>query len=181
MSDLNKCFERQQFSNGYELANGVRLHTENGVRFQIPPDVIKRHLGVGHFVELRIDSPRFSIHEEDAVHCSCPNCDGELSKPILRHEHPHSLQPTPQGKIPSRGWGEDFWVKISVRVDDYFKAEVDNVLVETRRHGLSLGDTIYFHVDNVLAEHPIQRGELVSHMDATDLKELAVWVGQMKQ
>jgi len=44
--------------------NGVAMHAENPDNFQIPPDVIKRHVSPGQFVELRIDSPRFSVHED---------------------------------------------------------------------------------------------------------------------
>ncbi|MBT5019374.1 hypothetical protein OAF98_03655 [Planctomicrobium sp.] len=181
MNQLHAIFNEQQFANEYELANGVELHRENGSRFQIPPDVIKRHLTAGQFVELRIDSPRFSIHEEDAVNCSCPNCDGEFSKPILRHEQPATLAPLPKQEVPSRGWGEDFWVKIEDQVDDYFIGPVDNHLVESRLHDISLGDQIVFHRDHILALHPIHRSEIVSRMDASDLKELATWLGEMNR
>lgn len=174
-------FNEQQFANEYELANGVELHSVNGPRFQIPPDVIKRHLSSGQFVELRIDSPRFSVHEEDAVNCSCPNCEGELSKPILRHEQPATLMPLPKQEVPSRGWGEDFWVRIEDRVDDYLIGQVDNQLAESRLHDISLGDKIVFHSDHVLALHPIHRGEIVSGMDTSDLKELASWLGEMNR
>ena len=52
MPTLEQQFNQQQFSNGYELVNGVAMQAENGDRFQIPPDVIKRHVGVGQFVDL---------------------------------------------------------------------------------------------------------------------------------
>ena len=64
---LKRHFDQQEFSNGYGSVNGVAVHTENGDRFQIPPDVIKRHVSVGQFVELRINSPRFSAHEDARV------------------------------------------------------------------------------------------------------------------
>ena len=49
---LQQQFDRQQFTNGYELVNGVTMHAENGERFQIPHDVLKKHVTIGHFVEL---------------------------------------------------------------------------------------------------------------------------------
>src|SRR5258707_12831311 len=58
--DLKRQFNEQRFANGYELVDGVAMHAENGERFQIPHPVLKKHVGVGHFVELRIDSPRFA-------------------------------------------------------------------------------------------------------------------------
>ena len=45
-------------ANGYQLVNGVAMHAENPENFHIPPDVIKRHVTRGQFVELRIDSPK---------------------------------------------------------------------------------------------------------------------------
>ena len=53
---LEQRFHDQQFANGYELVNGVAMHLESPENFQIPPDVIKRHVRAAHFVELRIDS-----------------------------------------------------------------------------------------------------------------------------
>ena len=61
---LQHQFDSQQFSNGYQLVNGVAMHTENPDNFHIPPEVIKRHVRPGQFVEIRIDSPRFSVHED---------------------------------------------------------------------------------------------------------------------
>ena len=58
---------------------------------------------------------------------------------------------------------------------------VDNPLVEARLHGLSQGDEIVFHQDNILAVHDIHRHEMVAGMDAIDLKELAQWLGQIKR
>jgi hypothetical protein len=66
MPPLQQQFDGQQFSNEYQLVNGVAMHTENPENFQIPPQVIKRHVRPGQFVELRIDSPRFSVHEDVA-------------------------------------------------------------------------------------------------------------------
>ena len=56
------------------------MHAENPENFQIPHPVLKKHAGVGHFVELRIDSPRFSVHEDAAEKCYCPTCLGEATK-----------------------------------------------------------------------------------------------------
>jgi hypothetical protein len=102
-SNLYQQFDSQLFANGYELVNGVAMNTENPEKFHIPPDVIKRHISVGQFVELRIDSPRFSVHEDAPEQCSCPTCNGEMTKPILRHDHPASLVPLPKQNVLSRG------------------------------------------------------------------------------
>ncbi len=178
MNNLQQQFNDQQFSNEYQLVNGVAMHTENPENFQIPPDVIKRHVRPGQFVELRIDSPRFSVHEDDAAKCTCPSCNGELSKPILRHEHPASLVPLPKQNIPSRGWGEDFWVKVSERCGNHFRSVVDNPLAEARLHGLNQGTEIFFHADHILAVHDIHRQEVVAGMDEADLKELTKWLAE---
>jgi hypothetical protein len=167
---------QQQFPNEYELVNGVAMHAENGERFQIPPDVLKKHVAVGHFIELRIDSPRFSVHEDAPEKCQCPSCNGELTKPILRHEQPASLVPLPAQNVPSRGWGEDFWVRVSEREDQVLRGIVDNPLYETRLHGLQDHDEVLFHEDNILAIHDLHRQELVLAMDEADLKELVKWL-----
>ena len=64
MTRLQQRFDQQEFPNGYELVNGVVMHAENGEQFQVPPDVIKRNVQAGQFVEVRIDSSRFSVHED---------------------------------------------------------------------------------------------------------------------
>lgn len=179
--NLERQFSGQHFSNGYQLVNGVAMHTENPENFHIPPEVIKRHVRSGQFVELRIDSPRFSVHEDAPEKCFCPSCNGELTKPILRHDHPASLLPLPKQNVPSRGWGEDFWVKVIERSEQLFLGIVDNPLVETRLHGLKQGDELVFHEDHILAVHDIHRQELVAGLDVADLKELAQWVGQMRR
>ncbi len=176
MTSLQQQFETQRFANDYKLVNGVFMHAENPEHFLIPPDVIKRHLQPGQFVELRIDSPRFSVHDDAAEQCSCPSCNGEMTKPILRHEHPASLLPLPEQQIPSRGWGEDFWVRIEERSQEYFQGTVDNPLAESRLHGLNIGDRLVFHADHVLAVHNLHRRELLAAMDAAALKELADWL-----
>jgi hypothetical protein len=173
---LRQRFEEQCFTNDYALVNGVALHAENGERFQIPHAVLKRHVGVGQFVELRIDSPRFSVHENASEKCTCPSCNGQMTKPILRHEHPASLLPLPTQHVPSRGWGEDFWVRISQREGQFLKGILDNPLVESRLHGLQQGDELLFHEDHILAVHCIHRQELVLGMGPTELKELARWL-----
>ena len=177
---LRQQFEEQSLANGYELANGVVLHAENGERFQIPHPVLKKHVGVGHFVELRIDSPRFSVHEDAPEKCTCPSCNGQMTKPILRHEHPATLLPLPKQQVPSRGWGEDFWVRVTERDGLFLKGIVDNPLVESRLHGLNAGDEIVFHQDHILAVHSIHRQELVLDMDPEELKELARWVASQR-
>lgn len=176
MNNLLKQFNDQQFSNEYQLVNGVAMHSENPENFQIPPDVIKRHVKPNQFVELRIDSPRFSVHADAAEKCSCPSCNGELTKPILKHNQPASLVQLPKQNAPSRGWGEDFWVRIIERCDNYFRGVVDNPLVEARLHGLNQGDEINFHADHILAVHDVHKQELVAGMDEADLKELTQWL-----
>lgn len=177
---LERRFDDQRFSNAYQLVNGIAMHAENGDRFQIPPDVIKRHVRPGYFVELRIDSPRFSVHEDAPEKCPCPSCNGDMSKPILRHEHPASLVPLPELNAPSRGWGEDFWIQVSERVGKHYIGMIDNRLVEARLHGLDRGDSIVFHEDHILTVHDIHRQELVAGMTTSDLKELAQWLGSQR-
>ena len=173
-------FQAQQFSNDYQLVDGVTMRTENPDNFQIPHPVLKKHVGVGHFVELRIDSPRFSVHEDAVEKCYCPTCNGEATKPILGHEHPASLLPLPKQDMPSRGWGEDFWVQVTGRDGEYFLGVVDNPLYEARLHELRQGDSVCFHEDHILAVHGSHREEIVLGMDAADLKTLAHWLGEQR-
>lgn len=177
---LKQQFDSLHFPNDYQLVNGIAMHAENPENFHIPPDVIKRHISPGQFVELRIDSPRFSVHEDAPEKCSCPSCNGEMTKPILRHSHPASLVPLPKQNVPSRGWGEDFWVRVEERSESYFRGTVDNPLVEARLHNLKQGDEIVFHEDHILAIHDIHRQELVIGMGVADLKELAQWVASLR-
>lgn len=179
-TSLRQQFLRQVFPNGYELVDGVAMHAAHGDRFQVPPDVLKRHISAGHFVEVRIDSARFSVHEEDVEHCSCPSCHGEMSKPILSHDQPASLVPIPKQEIPSRGWGEDFWIRITERDGSFLKGVVDNPLIETRLHDLRAGDEVVLEERHLLAIHSSHRGDLVSGMTADELKELVTWLGSMK-
>jgi len=181
MTTPEQHFDSQQFPNDYQLVNGVRMHSENPEHFQIPPDVLKRHVKPGQFVELRIDSPRFSAHDDAAEKCSCPSCNGEMTKPILSHDHPASLRPIPKHNVPSRGWGEDFWVKVTERSGSFLSGVIDNELVESKLHELRQGDLIFFHEDHILAVHDIHRMELVSGMNVDDLKELVAWLGEMRR
>jgi len=181
MPSLQQNFDSQQFANGYELVNGVEMHRENGDNFRIPPPVIRRNVNSGQFVELRVDSPRFSVHDDSLEKCSCPSCDGEMTKPILRHENPASLVPLPDQNVPSRGWGEDFWVRVTDRDGEFLKAVVDNDLAESRLHEIRLGDEIVIHEDHILALHPTARPQLLLSMDADDLKELAEWLGNQRE
>ena len=178
---LELHFQAQHLANSYELVNGTAMHAENPENFQIPHPVLKKHAGVGHFVELRIDSPRFSVHEDAAEKCYCPTCNGEATKPILSHDHPASLVPLPKQDVPSRGWGEDFWVRVSERDGEWFLGVVDNPLYEARLHELHQGDSVIFHEDHILAVHGSHREEIVLGMDADDLKTLAQWLGTQRQ
>lgn len=174
--NLSTAFKIQQFDNGYELVDGVAMHAKNGDRFQIPHPVLKKHVRGGHFVELRIDSPRFSAHPDAPEKCTCPMCNEETSKPILSHEHPASLVEVPPRDVPSRGWGEEFWAQVVERDGDFYRGRIDNPLHEASLHGLSLGDAIVFHDNHVLAVHGIHRQQMVGEMDADDIRELARWL-----
>lgn len=181
MNNLQQQFDDQQFSNEYQLVNGVAMHAENPENFHIPPEVIKRHVRPGQFVELRIDSSRFSVHEDAMERCTCPSCNGELTKPILKHDHPASLVPLPKQNVPSRGWGEDFWVRVTERSGSCFRGIVDNPLVEARLHGMKQGTEIIFREYHILAVHNVHRQELVAGMDEADLKELTQWLAELQR
>jgi len=173
---MHRSLDHQTFENDYRLINGVEMNAENPEHFLIPPQVMKRQLRENHFVEIRIDSTRFSMHQDDAAQCACPSCNGALTNPILSHAQPASLVDLPDETAPSRGWGEDFWVQIQSREGDVFCGLVDNDLIESRLHGLRRGDQIFFHADHVLAIHNIHRQDMVSTMTIEDLKELASWL-----
>ena len=180
-ASLEQFFEQQKFDNGYVFIDGVEMHAENGDRFQIPHPVLKRHVSEGQFVELRVDSPRFSAHPDAPESCTCPHCDEEASKPILSHNHPATLLPVPEQNVPSRGWGEDFWVQVTERDGCYFKARVDNPLYEARLHGISADSEILFHENHILAVHGIHRVELLAQMDEDELRELAEWLASQEE
>ena len=169
----------QNFPNGYELVDGVVMHSQNPKHFRIPHPVLKKHVSVGHFVELRIDSSRFSVHPDAPEQCECPSCHGDASNPILSHDQPASLLALAVQDVPSRGWGEDFWVQVRQSEDGLFKAVVDNPLYESRLHEVRLGDEIVFHSDHILAVHPTHRQEMVMGMSEADLKQLVQWLGTL--
>ncbi len=172
-------FQEQRFANGYELVDGVLMNQQNPDQFRIPHPVLKKHVSAGHFVELRIDSARFSVHPDAPEQCECPSCHGNASKPILSHEQPASLVPLAAQDVPSRGWGEDFWVQVRQSDDGYFNGVIGNPLYELRRHEVSLADEIVFHADHILAVHPTHRQEMVMGMDEADLKQLVKWLGTL--
>lgn len=173
---LHDNFVHQEFSNGYQLVDGVAMHAENGDRFQIPHPLLKKQVASSFFVELRVDSPRFSMHPDAPEKCPCPHCNEEATKPILSHEHPATLLTLPKQDVPSRGWGEDFWARVSEREGDYFKGTVDNPLYEARLHELDQGTEILFHSDHILAIHGIHREDMVLGMNADELKEFVQWL-----
>ena len=177
--DLQFQLAKQTFANGYELVNGVVMHHQNGMQFQIPHPVLKKHIAAGYFVEVRIDSARFSVHPDAPEQCVCESCKGVASKPVLSHEQPASLVPLPPQEVPSRGWGEDFWVKVVERRGDVIRGIVDNPLCEARLHEIQQGHEIFCHLDHVLAVHPIHRQEMVLAMDEADLRQLVEWLGTL--
>ena len=177
--NIREQFQQQRFANGYELVDGVAMHEQNGGRFQIPHPVLAKHIAESHFVELRIDSPRFSVHPDAPEKCTCSLCNEEAAKPVLSHQQPASLVTVPPQNVPSRGWGEDFWVQVIARDGELFRGVVDNPLYEARLHGLKMGDEICFEVRHVLAVHPIHRQEMVMSMDEHDLRQLVNWLGTL--
>ena len=180
MSPLADDFTSQQFTNGYELVNGVQMNAENSEFFHIPPDVLKHQIQEGFFLEVRIDSPRFSVHEGADATCTCPVCNGEATKPILGHDHPASLVLLPPQNIPSRGWGEDFWIQVVDIDDTTIKGRVDNPLAETRLHGIEQNSELLCTLDHVLSIHPSHRLDMVSSMTPEQVKELAEWLASLQ-
>ncbi len=180
MPSLQQQFDRQQFPNGYELVDGVKKHAEYPETFPIPPDVLKRYLGAGHFVKLRILSPRFTAHPDAPEKCICDLCQGEARLPIWDNEQPASLEPEPTLSF-SRGYGEDFWVRITERSGEFFKGIVDNTLSETPLHELQKGDTIVFHEDHILQFHMSQLMEIVYTVDEADTENCAKWLESLLQ
>jgi len=181
MTPLDQQFDAQQFANGYVLVDGEQMHAESPENFLIPPPVIKCHVRAGQFVELRIDSPRFSVHEDAPQKCECPSCNGEITKPVLRHAQPETLEALPTENVPSRGWGEDFWVQVQGRSGEFLRGVVDNSLVEARLHGITRGTAIVFGEAHILAVHDSHRQELVSEMTVAELKELAQWIASQRR
>ena len=163
-------------ANGYELVDGVRMHAKQGDRFQIPHSTMRRHVGVGEFVEVRIDSPRFSIHPDAPVQCECPQCNEATTKPVICHEEPASLVAVPTQSAPARGWGEQFWVRITSRAGEWVTGVVDNPLHETRLHELDLGDTLRLHESHILAIHRIHYNDLLLRMNEEELITFGQWL-----
>ena len=176
MASLENEYQQQRLPNGYELVNGVQMHEEMGDRFQIENPWFKKYAGPDHFVEIRIDSERFSAHPDAPEKCECEFCNEEATKPILCHEEPASLIELPPQDVPSRGWGEQFWVKVSQRDGVFLKGCVDNELYESRLHEIQRGDEIVFHEDHILIVHGMHRDELVLSMTDGDLQEFGRWI-----
>ena len=169
-----------QFANEYDLVDGIQMHEENPEHFHIPHDLLKKYLAVDQFIELRIDSPRFSVHPDAPEACTCPVCSGEARKPIIGHPIPMSLMKVQGTPVPSRGWGEDFWVRIVSRDGEQLQGRVDNHLHETKLHGVEFNDVIEFTFDHVLAIHPLHREALVLSMAPEEVKEFAIWLGSLR-
>jgi hypothetical protein len=165
-----------QLANGYELVDGVQMHVEQGDRFQIPHTTMKRHVAIDDFVEVRIDSPRFSIQTDAHVQCECPQCNEPTSKPVLCHEEPTSLVPVPAQSAQARGWGEQFWVKITSRAGEWLTGAVDNLLHETRLHDLKRGDLLTFNEDHILAVHRTHHNDLLLRMNEAELIAFGRWL-----
>lgn len=170
-----------QFANEYDLVDGLQMHSENPEHFHIPHRLMKKYLGVGQFVELRIDSPRFSTHPDAPEACNCPVCNGEATKPIIGHPFPLTLINIEPDPVPSRGWGEDFWVEVVERDGNRLKGRVDNRLHETKLHKIEFNSVIDFQMDHVLAIHPIHREALVLSMNADEVKEFSIWLGTLRE
>ena len=170
-----------QFANEYDLVDGVAMHLENPDYFYIPHRLMKKYLTLGQFVEVRIDSPRFSTHPDAPESCSCPVCNGEATKPIIGHPFPLTLVNIEPDQVPSRGWGEEFWVEIVARDGEQFQGRVDNRLHETKLHEIEKDSVIEFHENHVLAVHPIHREALVLSMTPEEVKEFAIWLGSLRE
>ena len=172
---------KPSFENGYALVDGVKMHAENHDHFHIPHELLKKYIVAGFYVELRVDSPRFSVHPDAPDQCPCSICKGDASKPIISHHHPRSLVDLPKNEIPSRGWGEDFWVAVIARHGNRFTGRIDNELYESRLHGLSFNDTLEFQADHILAVHPFHRHDLVRSMKPAEVKVFAAWLGEQQR
>jgi hypothetical protein len=61
-----------------------------------------------------------------------------------------SIQPGSLVKICARE-AERFWVQVTTRTGNHLSGRVDNDLVYTERHGLTLGDTVTFETRHVYA------------------------------
>jgi hypothetical protein len=99
-----------------------------------------------------------------------------MTKPVLCHEEPASFVNIRRQPVPSRGWGEQFWVQISARHGKFLQGRIDNTLYESRLHGLSEGDVICFWEDHILAVHGCHQEEIVRAMDDDDLADFRDWL-----
>ena len=162
---LEQHFHDQHLANGYALVNGVRaarpVRRPLRDRQSVVSQARRRRATSSKCASTRHASlpilmprPTVSVHTAKSRR---PNRSCATSnRPSLR---PISPQP-----VPSRGWGEQFWVKIVEREGQYLAGEIDNPLYEARLHGLNLGDTIYFHEDHILIVHSSHGREIVSRM-----------------
>ena len=169
-------FEETVFNNGYKLVDGVEMNRLHGERFAVVNPWFKKHVREGEFVEIRIDSDRFSAHPDASPGCDCELCGEEATKPILSHEQPLSLLEVPRQPVPARGWGEEFWVCITEREDTWLRGEIDNYLYESKLHGLDQGTTIVFRESHILSVHPVHNSDIMSRMDDDDCQAFGQWL-----
>ena len=169
-------FREMSLPNGYVLIDGVEMNRRFGDRFAIVNQWFKKHVSVGEFVEVRIDSDRFSAHPDAEPGCPCELCGEEVSKPILSHEQPVSLLAVPPQEVPSRGWGEEFWVKVTERDDSWLRGVIDNHLYETKLHGLHEGDEIVFQVDHILSIHSSHNEAIMMRLSEDDRQQFSQWL-----
>jgi hypothetical protein len=78
--------------------------------------------------------------------------------------------------VPSRGWGEQFWVLVTETDGDLRVGVIDNPLRETALHELQLGDEIVFHENHILAIHPSCRDDLLANMTDDQLARFGEWL-----
>ncbi len=165
-----------QLPNGYALVDGVKMHAAQGDRFQIPHVAMRRHVAAGDFVEVRIDSARFSVPPDAHAQCDCPQCNEPTSNPILCHEEPGSLVPIPRQQVPARGWGEQFWIHVTAREGEWLTGLIDNRLHESRLHDLHQGDSLTIHEDHILAVHRSNHQDLLLRMSQDELVAFGQWL-----
>ena len=180
MEKLKTLFQHQFLANGYELIDGVQMHELFGDRFQIPNWWFRKYVAIGHFVELRVDSSRFGVPNPSSTE-SRPHVGNELSKPILCHDEPSTLEPTPRRLVPSRGWGEQFWVQITERDGRYLRGVVDNPLYESRLHGLFEGDSLLFTENHILAIHTVHNRKIMNSMAFSYFVDFMIWLRSSSQ
>ena len=82
----------------------------------------------------------------------------------------------PHQDVPSRGWGEEFWVKITERDDSWLRGVVDNHLYETKLHGLSEGDELVFQVDHILSIHSSHNEAMIMRLSDDDREQFGQWL-----